>query len=170
MAAGDSLEPADSARVLSRDPAGATLVFPLRAWYPGAAPRALAGVRVIGPADTTLYRVPLRMPVLRSVLPADTAGVRPRPPRGLIEEPRTLPAWVLLAALLGTLALAAGAALLWRRRGSRPATPATPARRRWRAWSSSLGRSPALATWSRCTPRRCARCACTWPRSATARS
>ena len=117
LAAGDTLQPVDSVRVIpgrSGEPPIAS--YSLVAWVAGAPLRAQAPVRVALPdGSAATYLLPLRLPVVRSVLPADTAGVEPRPARGLLAVPGAgRPLWPWIVAL--TALLAAGVAWLLRRR------------------------------------------------------
>ncbi|MET0398040.1 MAG: hypothetical protein ABW277_14665 [Longimicrobiaceae bacterium] len=78
--------------------------YPMVAWRPGALPPLLATVRVTA-ADgrTATVRVPLRLPFVRSVLPADTAKVEPRGPHDVLGpdwDRRLMLVLVLLALLL----------------------------------------------------------------------
>lgn len=126
----DALQPADSLRVLpGRAGEPPIAAYSLVAWVADAPLRVQVPVRV-GRADGTAatYLVPLRLPVVRSVLPADTSEIRPRPARGLI---RSLPApaawWPWLA--VAVLALGAGGWLLLRRRGAPSPDAAGPRER-----------------------------------------
>jgi hypothetical protein len=87
-------------------------VYPLAAWIAGEPLRAIIDVE-LELAGGTRYRhaVPLRLPVVRPVLPA-SGDVQPRPPRGLLlREPAGVTRWwtwgalALLALLLAALAL-----------------------------------------------------------------
>src|SRR5690606_13042052 len=98
--------------------------YSLVAWVAEAPLTAQAPVRVTLPDGTAAtYLVPLRLPVVRSVLPADTAGVRPRPARGLLPVDASGRRWWPWILLLG--ALAALAVVLRMRRRPAPAVPAT---------------------------------------------
>jgi hypothetical protein len=124
---GDALQPADSLRVLpGREGEPPIAAYSLVAWAAGAPLRAQVPVRVArADGSAATYLVPLRLPVVRSVLPADTSEVQPRPARELMRSLRA-PAtwWPWLAAVL--LALAGGAWLLLRRRGSTAPGAASP--------------------------------------------
>ncbi len=104
--------------------------YPMVAWRPGALPPLYAPVRVThadGRAATA--RVPLRLPFVRSVLPADTAKVEPRGPHDVLG-----PDWdrrlMLVLVLLALLLLAPAGVLVrrWlRKRLARgPAPPVDP--------------------------------------------
>ncbi|MEW5931501.1 MAG: hypothetical protein AB1941_28875 [Gemmatimonadota bacterium] len=120
------------ARIDGSDPATGALGFgyPMAAWRPGALPPRFAAVRVAYPdGRASTLRVPLRLPFVRSVLPADTSGVEPRGPRDVIG-----PDWdrrlVLFLVLLALLLLAPSAVLLrrWLRKrlGRKDAPPVDP--------------------------------------------
>lgn len=104
--------------------------YPMVAWLPGALPPLYAPLRVTYPdGRVATARVPLRLPWVRSVLPADTAKVEPRGPRDVIGpdwDRRLMLVLVLLALLL--LAPAAVFARRWlRKRLARgPAPPVDP--------------------------------------------
>ncbi|HEX7243826.1 MAG TPA: hypothetical protein VF263_26300, partial [Longimicrobiaceae bacterium] len=111
---------------ISRDLA---VAYPMVAWRPGAlaAPYAVARV-TYGNGRVRDLRVPLRVPFVRSVLPADTAGVEPRGPKDVIGrrwDPRL--ALIALAAVLGLLLLwvAVSRLVRWirRRRAPEPVDP-----------------------------------------------
>ncbi|MGI9190125.1 MAG: hypothetical protein ACR2F9_08280 [Longimicrobiaceae bacterium] len=90
-------------------------VYTLRAWSADSLPplAVIARIRAPGGAERTL-RVPLRLPRVSSVLPADTTGLRPKPARGVFDAGT---GWLPLAFLLAALLLLALLAwLLWRRR------------------------------------------------------
>lgn len=104
----DAAPAADGARSV-------TAVYPLVAWQTGELPAAeLRATLSDSLGRTRVLTVRLRLPVVRSVLPADRRGVQPRGPAGVLG-----PNWsVRLLALLGALALLAAvlAYLVWRRR------------------------------------------------------
>jgi hypothetical protein len=95
-------------------------VYPMTAWQPGtlAAPVVPVYLRAADGSEHVL-RVTLPMPNVRSVLPADTAGIEPRGARGVLEAERRFSVWWLLAIAL-LLLLAAGAAWWWRSRNRVP--------------------------------------------------
>jgi len=109
-------------------------VYPLVIWQTGAFPPPVLAIHVHDPAGQEhVLRVTLPLPEVRSVLPPDTAGVQPRPARGVM-DPDTAPwRWAWLAAVLLALLLALGL-LAWTivRRRSEDA-PVDPARARRRA-------------------------------------
>lgn len=98
-----------------------TVMYPLAAWRPGEHEVPPIPVRVRGPdggvQDTTATFPAI---VIRSVLPADTAGVEPRPPRDVLGPDRVLWPWLLgiLVAALALLALG-----IWLLRRSRRRAP-----------------------------------------------
>ena len=133
--------PAPTERVMAVDsprtarPDSAASVFhasvEMVAWSPGPADVAVATARVIDPDGTTrMSPVALELPVIRSVLPADTTQHRPKGPKDVFDAGR--PWW--MTALLALLALLALALLVlalvrlvrWLRRRSRaPEVPLT---------------------------------------------
>lgn len=100
----------------------ATVVYPLTAWRPGS--YTVPPVPLLLTRAGSVTRLSAQLPPFEvtSVLPADTAGIEPKPARGVIGPNRLW--WPLLLAAL--LLLVAGAALWfwWRRR--RPAAEAVP--------------------------------------------
>ncbi|MFO7260449.1 MAG: hypothetical protein DIU52_004800 [bacterium] len=102
-----------------------TLAYPLTAWRPGPVELPALALRLVGPgeeAQTLNVRLPAA--VVRSVLPADTTGVEPRPLKDVLGADRVL--WPLLLAL--ALALLAAAALShWLRRRRAVSEPALAA-------------------------------------------
>lgn len=125
----DSLQPTDSVRVV---PGGAgespLAAYSLVAWVAGVPLTARVAVRVTtAEGNRRTYVVPLRLPVVRSVLPRDTAGLRPRPARGVLALP--VPPAARWPWLLAALALATAGWLLARRwRGRMVARPASSRR------------------------------------------
>jgi hypothetical protein len=126
-----------------------TVMYPLSAWRPGS--HALPPVNVGYVTDGTTTQVSVSFPsfVVRSVLPADTAGIEPRPARDVLGANRLW--WpILLALLLGALA-AAALAWWWRRRRRREPdapvvlVPAVPPRAAALARLDELERSDLLA-------------------------
>jgi hypothetical protein len=99
---------------------GDLAVYTLVAWQTGPPAEPIVPVRLFLPDGVEqVLRVTLPMPTVRSVLPADTAGIEPRGAKSIIPQDRQFPYWILLA-LLALLLLAAIAAWRWlaRRRGS----------------------------------------------------
>jgi len=91
-----------------------TLAYPLTAWKPGPLELPSLELRLIGPGeDPRTLDVRLPAAVVRSVLPADTAGVDPRPLKDVLGANRVI--WPILLGLALALA-AAAAAIYWIRR------------------------------------------------------
>jgi hypothetical protein len=147
LPAGGSVVPADSLllppdieaagrREIRLDSVGgvarATIVYPLTAWRPGSYELGSVSIRVLGDGGATTLEVPLPSFAVRSVLPADTAGIEPRAAKDVFGANRLW--WPIVLALL-LVAGAAAALWLWWRSRSRPAVgaavaaPATPPRR-----------------------------------------
>lgn len=130
----DQVEAAASP-VISRDSVDAdreavTATYGLAAWRPGPFALPSAGVRVEIGSDVMTWEVGLPAINVASVLPADTTGIEPRPPRGVLGPDRALLPLLLLAALVGLLAGGAAWILRKRRRRPVPAPAATPPRER----------------------------------------
>lgn len=91
-----------------------TIAYPLTAWKPGPVELPALSIGLIGPGEEQ-RTLDVRWPsaVVRSVLPADTAGVQPRPLKDVLGANRVL--WPILLALALALA-AAAAAIYWVRR------------------------------------------------------
>lgn len=96
-----------------------TAVYPLTAWRPDTIALEAAAVRVVtdaGEQSLTARFVPF---VIRSVLPADTAGIEAQPPKDVFGANRLLwPFLIGLALVLAALALF----YVWRRRRRPPVT------------------------------------------------
>lgn len=125
VATTDTLQQTDTLTVLAGD-SGAVAVYPLVAWVAGQPLRAeVALVVQAAGASAVRYRVELRLPAVRSVLPA-TGEVVPRPPRALLPLPSTGPPsfwpWLILA----LTAIVAALLAWWLRRGRAPAAPGDP--------------------------------------------
>jgi hypothetical protein len=88
--------------------------YPMVAWRPGVLPARSAALRVTHPdGRVATLRVPLRLPFVRSVLPADTSKIEPRGPKDVIGPERDLRLMLFLV-LLALLLLAPTA--VWVRR------------------------------------------------------
>lgn len=119
LAVSDSVQPIDTLRAGVAGQGSVAAAYSLVAWVAGVPLEARAPVRVTLPDGTTRrYLVPLALPTVRSVLPPDTAGLRPRAARGVVALPRREIPWLPLVA--GGLAAGALAALWWHRRRPRP--------------------------------------------------
>jgi len=91
-----------------------TIAYPLTAWKPGPIELPTLALRLIGPGeDPRTLDVRLPAAVVRSVLPADTTGIEPRPLKDVLGANRVL--WPILLAIALALA-AAAAAIYWIRR------------------------------------------------------
>lgn len=108
-----------------RVPGIASAAYHVTAWRPGEHALPAITVPVDGPEGTRTVR--LEPPAFRvsSVLPADTAGVEPRPPKDVIGPDRTLLPTLILLALLTAAAIAI--ARWWARRRARERKPEGPA-------------------------------------------
>lgn len=111
-------------RVLRRDTVNGALawtaLYPLTAWRTGAQQLPEAEVQVADAGSTRTATAAFPSFEVRSVLPADTAGIEPKPARDVLGANRVW--WPLALALLLLLLLAA--AVLWylrRRRARQPA-------------------------------------------------
>jgi len=105
-----------------------TAVYPVTGWKPGRHELPPAAISLDG--GTTVSNARFPEVIIASVLPADTAGVQPKPARDVLGGNRVWWPWLLLAALLASLA---AAFLYWyRRRHAREhpviAVPTRPAR------------------------------------------
>lgn len=111
---GDTLQLVDPVRPLRVDGASTTVAYPLAAWVAGAPIRQV--VRIVATDSSGArrsYRVALRLPVVRSVLPAE-GEVVPRPPKPLFPAGAADYRWLWWLVAVFAASLAAGA-LLWRR-------------------------------------------------------
>ncbi|HEX7051651.1 MAG TPA: hypothetical protein VF188_15710 [Longimicrobiales bacterium] len=95
-----------------------TAVYPLSAWRPGPFELPAVPVRIEGPDGADVRRVEFRELIVRSVLPSDTAGVAPRPPKDVLGGTRVL--WPFLLALLAAGVAGAGLVHVYRRRRPAP--------------------------------------------------
>ena len=89
------------------------ILYPISAWKPG--PLALPSVTLTVSDQGAQTTVPVKLPELniRSVLPADTANVQPKPPRDVWGASRL---WWPLILLAGLALLLIGLAIWWWRR------------------------------------------------------
>lgn len=96
-----------------------TARYPLIGWRPGEHALPALEVVLIGPEDARRERRTVALPALHvvSVLPVDTAGLEPRPPKDVLGPTRSVWTWLLAALLLA----AAVALALWLARRRRPA-------------------------------------------------
>jgi hypothetical protein len=123
---GDSLQPFDSLQVLNAGQP--TAIYSLVAWVTGTGLQARVPIRLQqAGGDTATYIVPLRLPVVLSVLPDDTAALVPRPHRAVFAIPAAgrAPWWPWLLLLLLLVAGAAGAWWLARGRSARDSLAGT---------------------------------------------
>lgn len=117
----DAVEPLDPRAVREASTAewlDRTAVYRMIAWDTGSRVLRFDDVRVTAEGATQAYRVTLPSLRVRSVLPADSTGRVPRPPRALVEPPSNL--WRLWLALAVLLALALWSWRAWRRRAAAP--------------------------------------------------
>lgn len=94
----------------------ATASWPLRAWRPGSYTLPTVRVTITGDGVDRTLTATLPAFEVRSVLPADTTGVEPKPAKDVLGESRVWWPW-LLGLLI--LLLAAAALWWWRRRRKR---------------------------------------------------
>ena len=120
FAANDSLQVVDTVFVRAAGDSAVTAVYPLVAWVAGEPLSANVPLTITLPGgDSAVFRVPLRLPAVRSVLPADTTDLQPRPAKGLLLTPSAAsPRWWLLAVPLALAVAALGWWLLRRPRAA----------------------------------------------------
>lgn len=102
-----------------------TAIYPLAGWRPGEFRLPDAEVRLTEGGRTTAATAAFPAFVIRSVLPADTAGIEPKPPKDVLGGNRVW--WPIV--LLALLVLLAAAALWYayrRRRAARPVPVVVP--------------------------------------------
>ncbi len=110
-----------------------TAIYPLTTWRPGAVGLPGVPVRIVGPDVDTTITAAFDSLRVASVLPPDTAGIQPKPAKGVVGGFGFPWLWLLLA-LLAVGLLAALAYWLMRRRRRAPAAPVlTPLTARQRA-------------------------------------
>lgn len=95
-----------------------TAGYPVTAWRPGPMQLPDTPVRLITEQGIDTLLVSFGEARVASVLPADTAGIAPRPAKDVLGANRVW--WPLLVGLLVAAALAALAFAYWRRRRKRP--------------------------------------------------
>ncbi|HEX6307840.1 MAG TPA: DUF4381 family protein [Longimicrobiales bacterium] len=106
------------AREVRIDSAGAariaTVLYPLAAWRPGSYQLPDLQLRVIGAGRDSVLTVSLPAFQVSSVLPADTAGIEPKPAKDVLGANRLW--WPILLALLLAAIIATLLYIWWRRR------------------------------------------------------
>lgn len=139
---------AAASRVIARDSVdgereAVTATFALTAWRPGPFSLEPVEIRTRSGGYGATVRAALPAFTVVSVLPADTSGIEPQPPRGVIGPDRALLPLLLLAALVAVVAVAIVYAL--RKRKPKPVSvPATPPRDRALAELDRIRRSGLL--------------------------
>lgn len=119
----DPVSAVDTPGLTRQGPDVVSATYPLVAWVAGEPIEASVLVRLARGSDPPVeHRIPLRLPVVASVLPADSATLEPRPPRPLLALPRARrPArlgWVVAGLLL-----ALATAVAWHRGKRRRGVP-----------------------------------------------
>lgn len=92
----------------------ATVLYPLAAWRPGTYELPDITLRLTGAGVDSVVRVALPSFDVRSVLPADTAGIEPKPAKDVLGANRVW--WPLLLALLLAAVIGTALYIWWRRR------------------------------------------------------
>lgn len=112
--AADSAGRFEVTRERGADPSAGIAWVRVVAWRTGPQARLDGALRITGP-DGRTREVPLQLqtPVVRSVLPADTGRIPPRPPRDVLGADRVVLWWAVAA---GAALLLLVLAHLWRRR------------------------------------------------------
>jgi hypothetical protein len=97
-----------------------TAIYSVTPWWPGAVALPELTGRVVDPGGGS-RPLSVSLPALpvRSVLPADTAGVKPKPPRGVLGPSRLW--WPPVLVIVGILMVLTGFYWWWRRRRTGPA-------------------------------------------------
>jgi hypothetical protein len=119
-----------------------TAVYSVTPWRPGGASLPPLAGRVVEPGGgSRSLSVALPTLAVRSVLPADTAGVKPKPPRDVLGPNRLW--WPPLVVLAGILLVLTGLYRWWRSRRTgpepEPAIPLTPRQRALAALDHAYG-------------------------------
>jgi len=97
--------------------------YPVAGWRPGSHALGPASVALLVGGRRRFAEASFPAVIIRSVLPADTAGIEPQPARDVIGADRLWWPWLAGAALL---ALTGALGTYWLRRRRRPAVPAAP--------------------------------------------
>lgn len=97
-----------------------TIIYPLTAWRTGEHPLPSIDLTLNGPDGVRVETVNLPVAYIESVLPVDTAGLTPRPPKDVIGASRLIWPWIVAAL---TIALGIVAFVYYQRR-RRPSSPA----------------------------------------------
>lgn len=92
----------------------ATITYPLAAWRPGTYELPPLPIRILDAQRDTTLRVPLPAFEVSSVLPADTAGIEPKPAKDVLGANRLW--WPILLALLIAALIATALYIWWKRR------------------------------------------------------
>ncbi|CAN5902897.1 hypothetical protein BH23GEM7_BH23GEM7_41140 [soil metagenome] len=124
----EALELRDSLRVVTgaESSEGEMAIYALVAWRTGGLVVPPLPVSVTLPdGSRVVYRVTLRLPWVRSVLPPEPAEVEPRGAKDVLDTERAAAWWPILLALALLLA-ALAAYLLWRRRRAAETVPLSP--------------------------------------------
>ncbi len=95
-----------------------TVSYPLTAWRPDSLVLLPAQIEVVTGRNQDRLSAPFPVIAIRSVLPADTAGIQPEPPKDVLGANRLL--WPILLALVLLLALLVFAWWRYRKRRPRP--------------------------------------------------
>ncbi len=110
-----------------------TAIYPLTAWRPGAQDIPELHVRLVGAGRDTVLTAAAGPIIVASVLPPDTAGVKPKPPKGIVGGYGLAWGWLLGVLLALLLAAALAYWLIRRARRRRPEEGPTPLTARQRA-------------------------------------
>lgn len=125
FSSGDTLRSLGPPDIVPTQATASTAVYRLVAWVPGVPLSATVPVRLVEPdGRARIHLVRLRLPTVASVLPADTAGIAPRPAKSFLALPGDrmgLPWWYWAIAIFGALVAAALAVYLLKRRDDSPA-------------------------------------------------